>query len=97
MGKEKISVTLRSEQVGELSDLVGDEYENRSEAVRGVLDKGFAYDEIQATADRLERQLAQVIDEREERQEIVAYVEEEQSWREAPLSARVKWWVFGKG
>ena len=97
MGKEKISVTLRSEQVGELSDLVGDEYENRSEAVRGVLDKGFAYDEIQATADRLERQLAQVIDEREKNQQIVAYVEEEQSWREAPLSTRVKWWVFGKG
>jgi Arc/MetJ-type ribon-helix-helix transcriptional regulator len=96
MGKEKISVTLRSEQVGELSDLVGDEYENRSEAVRGVLDKGFAYDEIQATADRLERQLAQVIDERDEHQDLVAYVEEEQSWREAPLSTRVKWWVLGK-
>jgi len=96
MGKKKISVTLRSEQVGELSDLVGDEYENRSEAVRGVLDKGFAYDEIQATADRLERQLAQVIDERDEHQDLVAYVEEEQSWREAPLSTRVKWWVLGK-
>jgi hypothetical protein len=38
-----------------------------------------------------------VIDERDEHQEIVAYVEEEQSWREAPLSVRVKWWVFGKG
>jgi Arc/MetJ-type ribon-helix-helix transcriptional regulator len=97
MSKEKISVTLRSDQVGELSDLVGGEYENRSEAVRGLLDKGFAYDEIEATADRLERQLAQVIDERDEHQEIVAYVEEEQSWREAPLSTRVKWWVFGKG
>ena len=96
MSKEKISVTLRSDQVGKLSDLVGDEYENRSEAVRGVLDKGFAYDEIQATADRLERQLAQILDEREEHQELVAYVEEEQSWREAPLSTRVKWWVFGK-
>lgn len=96
MSKEKISVTLRSDQVGELSDLVGDEYENRSEAVRGVLDKGFAYDEIQATADRLERQLAQVIDERDEHQDLVAYVEEEQSWREAPLSTRVKWWVLGK-
>jgi Arc/MetJ-type ribon-helix-helix transcriptional regulator len=96
MSKEKISVTLRSDQVGELSDLVGGEYENRSEAVRGLLDKGFAYDEIEATADRLERQLAQVIDERDEHQEIVAYVEEEQSWREAPLSTRVKWWVFGK-
>ena len=96
MSKEKISVTLRSEQVGELSDLVGDEYENRSEAVRGVLDKGFAYDEIAATADRRERQLAQILDERDDHQEIVAYVEEEQSWREAPLSTRVKWWVFGK-
>lgn len=97
MSKEKISVTLRSEQVREISDLVGDEYENRSEAVRGLLDKGLAYDEIEATADRLERQLAQVIDERNEHQEIVAYVEEEQSWREAPLSTRVKWWIFGKG
>ena len=97
MAKEKISVTLRSDQVGKLSGLVGGEYENRSEAVRGVLDKGFAYDEIEATADRRERQLAQVIDGREEHQEIVAYVEEEQSWREAPLSTRMKWWVFGKG
>lgn len=96
MGKEKISVTLRSEQVGKLSDLVGDEYENRSEAVRGLLDKGFAYDEIEATADRLERQLAQVIDERDDHQEIVAYVEEEQTWREAPLLTRMKWWLYGK-
>jgi Arc/MetJ-type ribon-helix-helix transcriptional regulator len=96
MSKEKISVTLRSDQVGELSDLVGDEYENRSEAVRGLLDKGFAYDEIEATADRLERQLAQVIDERDDHQEIVAYVEEEQTWREAPLLTRMKWWLYGK-
>lgn len=96
MSKEKISVTLRSEQVGKLSDLVGDEYENRSEAVRGLLDKGFAYDEIEATADRLERQLAQVIDERDDHQEIVAYVEEEQTWREAPLLTRMKWWLYGK-
>ena len=96
MSKEKISVTLRSEQVGALSDLVGDEYENRSEAVRGLLDKGFAYDEIEATADRLERQLAQVIDERDEHQELVAYVEEEQTWREAPLLTRMKWWLYGK-
>jgi len=97
MGKEKISVTLRSDQVGKLSDLVGDRYENRSEAVRGVLDKGFAYDEIEETADRRERQLAQILDERDDHQEIVAYVEEERSWREAPLSTRMKWWVFGKG
>jgi len=96
MSKEKISVTLRSEQVGKLSDLVGDEYENRSEAVRGLLDKGFAYDEIEATADRLERQLAQVIDERDDHEEIVAYVEEEQTWREAPLLTRMKWWLYGK-
>jgi Arc/MetJ-type ribon-helix-helix transcriptional regulator len=97
MSKEKISVTLRSDQVGKLSDLVGDEYENRSEAVRGVLDKGFGYDEIEATADRRERQLAQILDERDDHQEIVAYVDEERSWREAPLSTRMKWWVFGKG
>ena len=38
--KEKISVTLDPTQVAEISDLVGTEYESRSEAIRALIDQG---------------------------------------------------------
>lgn len=96
MSKSKISVTLESEQVGEIEDLVGEEYENRSEAIRDLLDKGLGYEDLVRKAERLEREKAQILDQREEHTELVEYVEGEKSWREQPLSVRLRWWVFGQ-
>lgn len=96
MSKEKISVTLGSEQVGEISELVGDEYESRSEAVRELIDRGFQYEALERERDRLQEQLAAVNSRQDEVTEIVEYVDEERSWRSAPIWQRAKWWVFGQ-
>lgn len=96
MGKEKISVTLESEQVREISDRVGDGYESRSEVVRELIDRGLEYEALERRNDELEDRLAAVIDGRAEHQELVEYVEEERSWRSAPIWTRARWWLTGK-
>lgn len=94
---DKISVTLESDQVGELSDLVGaGEYENRSEAVRDLLSKGLEYDELKRERDELQEQLRARNGREEEVTDLATYVQEEREWRSAPIWKRAKWWVVGK-
>ena len=42
---DRISVTLPSEMVSRLSDVVDESYDNRSEAVRDLLEKGFEHEQ----------------------------------------------------
>ncbi|MFB6094828.1 MAG: ribbon-helix-helix protein, CopG family [Halodesulfurarchaeum sp.] len=94
---EKISVTLESDQVRELSDRVGaGEYDNRSEAVRELLSKGLEYDEVVRERDELEEQLRARNRREKEVTDLATYVQEEREWRSAPIWQRAKWWVFGK-
>jgi metal-responsive CopG/Arc/MetJ family transcriptional regulator len=46
--KKKISVTLDPMVVGDLSDRIGEEYDNRSEAVESLLRDALSADEKQA-------------------------------------------------
>ena len=101
---ENISVTLRSEQVRQLSDLVGDEYDDRSKAVRALLDRGLEYDDVAAERDRLREQLAATNARAEDMGELVEYVERERELqrrererRDAPAWRRAKWWLFERG
>jgi len=92
------SVTIRIPEP-DLESIDGEASEHdvtRSEHVRTLIEKGREYDDLEAERDRLERELSQVIDHREEHTEIVEYVEEEQAWRSAPIWKRAKWWVVGK-
>lgn len=94
---DKISLTLRSDQVGELSDLVGEGvYESRSEAVRELLDKGLEYDTVVREKEELQGQLAARNQREEEVTDLANYVQEEREWRSAPIWVRAKWWVTGK-
>lgn len=83
---KKISVTLREDQVGRLSDLVGEEYDDRSKAVRDLLDRGFEHEELaqelkqaEARVEDLRRQLQEANAGERDVDEIVAYVEEERA------------------
>jgi DNA repair exonuclease SbcCD ATPase subunit len=104
---DKISVTLREDQVGRLSDLVGAEYDDRSKAVRDLLDRGFEYDELpreleqaEARVEDLRRQLQQTNSRQDDVTELVEYVEEEravQQRREERRHANVlrrAWWYL---
>lgn len=91
--KEKISVTLDPTVVGELSDRIGEEYDNRSEAVESLLRDALAVDEeraayeeriaeLEAENERLQRRVETLIEMREEHGELVEYVEREKSLQE---------------
>ena len=76
---------------------------SRSDAIRALIERGTEYDRVQRENDRLQRAQTQLIDQREENQELVEYVEREKSIQErrearlgAPLWRRAKWFVFGR-
>jgi len=53
-------------------------------------------DDLEAEVDRLRNEKRTLIRDREERGELVAYVEAEEERRAAGLLTRGKWWLFGR-
>lgn len=108
--RSKISITLGEDLVGDVEDLVGETYDNRSEAIRELVQKGLDHDDIvddlestidhlEAERDDLQRQLREVRSREDDVDEIVEYVETQQSIERRRASAgvaeRAKWWLFG--
>jgi hypothetical protein len=60
------------------------------------IQRGERVDELEQKAERLEREKQLILEDREERNELVRYVEDELTYREAGLSKRVRWWLFGR-
>lgn len=52
--------------------------------------------ELERENERLRDGKQVLIKDREDRDALVEYVEEEISYREAGLATRAKWWLFGK-
>lgn len=56
-------------------------------------------DELEAELERVKREKRLILEDREEKQELVRYVEDErtfeQKWRKAGFTTRVKWRLFG--
>jgi hypothetical protein len=85
-----------------LEELVGTECENRSEAARKTIEKGFEHDELEQQVERLQNEKQLILEQRDEHQELVRHVEDEREERKqrrerrnAPVWRRAKWWVFG--
>lgn len=106
MGKEKISVTLEETQAKQLAEMVGNQYENRSEAVRDLLEKGMHYDEIETERDTLRRRLGRTDRRIADIEDVLEYVRRErereaararrrQLLRDASILQRVKWKLLG--
>lgn len=64
---------------------------------------GIQYDEVKRENERLRAEKRTLINDREERTELMAYVEEERELqkrqkerRDVPVWHRAKWWVFGR-
>ncbi|WP_222913348.1 hypothetical protein [Natrinema sp. SYSU A 869] len=79
--EEKVD-ELRTEHEAELDEL-------RTEHEQEV-------NELRRDVKRLRNEKQALIADREEKRELVKYVEDEQSYREAPLTTRLRWWVWGK-
>lgn len=108
---KKISVSLEDRHVEALDDReADDDISSRSEALRAILDDYESlhteyedlrteYEELQTELERVKNEKRLILEEREEKQELVKYVEDErtfeQKWREAGLGKRLKWKLFG--
>jgi len=107
----RVSVSLNDEHVEALSEFQeAHDFSSRSEAVRQLFAK---YEELQADheelnatceslrkeVERLKREKRLILEEREEKDELMRYVKEErtaeQRWREAGLGTRIRWKIFG--
>lgn len=100
--------------VGEVSSSAGEnDAEAIREALRHAREQDDRVDDLEAEADRLQKRVDELeteldrvknekrllLEEREEKKELVRYVEQErtaeQRWREAGFGTRMKWRLFG--
>lgn len=101
---EKISISLPSDQVRRLEELVEQsECDNRSDAARTIIEKGFEADELERTVERLQNEKRLILEQRDENTELVEYVEAERGLqrlererRTASIWQRAKWLMFGR-
>lgn len=95
----RLTVTLTEEQAERVEELSGDsgEYESKSEVVRTFIDRGERVPDLERTVERLQREKRLILEERDEKNELARYVEDELQYREQDLRTRLKWWLFGKG
>jgi len=107
----RITFTANKQQEDIIRDVEDEEdVESQAEAVRTCISR---YAELQQEVEELQQQVTDlqqdvdrlgnekhlILQEREEKQELARYVEDErrfeQRWREAGLGTRIKWRVFG--
>lgn len=104
MSKQKLSVSLRDEQVGRIDEL---EYDSRSEAIRELVDRGFEYEDLQQENERLRNEKQTILNQRNENKQLVEYLQKEreiqmqermdrQERRKQPVWERLRNWVFGE-
>jgi metal-responsive CopG/Arc/MetJ family transcriptional regulator len=108
---KKVSVSLEESHVEAIDDRQeSEEISSRSEALRAILD-GYEelqqeyedlrteYEDLETELERVKNEKRLILEDREEKQELVKYVEDErtaeQKWREAGLGTKLKWKVFG--
>jgi Arc/MetJ-type ribon-helix-helix transcriptional regulator len=97
----RLTVRLDDEHNDEIERLVEDgKYDNKSEALRGLLDEREqlvdSVADLRRENERLHRERRQLLEQREEHDELVRYVSDEVAWREAGLARRARWWLFGR-
>ena len=108
---KRVTVSLEEEHIEAIDDFQDThDLDSTSEAVRRLLDSyeelradyeelHTDYEEAQNEVERLKNEKRLILEDRQEKQELVEYVEEErtaeQRWREAGLTTRLRWKVFG--
>ena len=86
---------------GDEPEAIRKEYEEELADLRATKDEKI--DELKQEIDRLHRERRQLLEQREENQELVKFAEEQRSLvseqrdrQNAPVWRRAKWWVFGR-
>lgn len=108
---KRVTVSLEDEHVEAIDEFQeANDLDSTSEAVRRLIDAyedlqrdyenlHTQYEGLQADVERLQNEKRLILEDREEKNELIEYVEEErtveQRWREAGLTTRVRWKLFG--
>lgn len=108
---KRITVSLEPEQIERLDELQDEhDVDSRSAAIRRLFqeyeelqveyeDLMNEYEELQTEVERARRERRQLLEEREEHQELVRYAKNErtaeQRWRQASLATRIRWRLTG--
>ena len=101
----RITVSLSDEQAERIEELAGDDgpYSSKSEVMRYFIRRSQEADDLERENERLHRERRQLLDQREERNELVRYAEDQreqeqrtQNRREKPVWTRMRWWVLGE-
>lgn len=110
----RVTVNISEDLLNKIEEYRKKEYENRSEKVRDLLKDGLNYEEtvgefeeqireLEEKIDRLENEKRKLIEQREENQELVKFVEEQKSViqqekeiKNKPVWKRARYWVLGR-
>jgi|APHM01.1.fsa_nt_gi Ribbon-helix-helix protein, copG family. len=89
---KRVTVTLNEENIALIESIKENENLSRSAAIREVIER---YEELTSEYEDLHTQHTQLINQYEERESLVKFVETERKKRKASLSTRLKWFFFG--
>lgn len=108
---KRLTVSLESEQIDRLDEIQAEhDVDSRSAALRRLFqeyeqlqseyeDLMSECEELQTEVERARRERRQLLEQREEHQELAQYVEDErtaeQRWRQASLATRIRWRLTG--
>lgn len=111
---EQITLRLSQETIDDVEDEAEEADVTRSEHLRDVIESRHEHaedverlqeevDELRTEVERLRNEKRALVDDRQERQELVAFAEQERDLRQlerekqaAPIWTRAKWWAFGR-
>lgn len=93
----RLTITIPEEQAERIAELAdSDEYESKSDAVRGLIEEAERVGELETTIERLQNEKRALIGQYQEHNELVRYVEDQQEYRDQPFATRLKWRLFGR-
>lgn len=100
---DQITIRISAELREKIEEEAEEKDVSKSEVARNRLEMGFDYDQLQNKVDRLESEKQMIIQDREEKQELVKFAEKQKSIlekreerRNMPVWKRAKHWILGK-
>lgn len=101
----RVSASISDEQAARIEDLAGPDgsYDSKSEVIRDCISAYNRVEEVERENDRLRRERRQLLEQREEHNDLVRYAEDQQEQEqrarekeEQPVWTRATWWFFGR-
>lgn len=101
----RVSASVSDEQAELINDLAGPDgsYESKSEVVRACITAYNRVDELERENERLHRERRQLLEQREEHNDLVRYADDQRKQEqrarekeEQPIWTRATWWFFGR-